>query len=76
MIYNLNGEVHWELSAELMQELVCIVNHRILNRPPIMPDRLMIELCNFRGALANELDRMADKPELADKLADNTDLIA
>jgi hypothetical protein len=58
MIYQLNNETHFDLSSELMTELVMVVNHRILNRPPLMSDRLLIELCNFRGALANELDRI------------------
>jgi hypothetical protein len=61
MIYHLNNETHWELSPDLMRELVGIVNHRILNRPPGMSDRMLIELSNCRSALACELDRLADK---------------
>lgn len=60
MIYELNGEVHWELSPELMRELIKIVD-------PITSaddawdnalDPMRIELCNFRSALECELHRM------------------
>jgi hypothetical protein len=63
MIYHLNNETHWELSPDLMLELIGIVNHRILNRPAGMSDRMLIELSNCRSALACELDRLPKQIE-------------
>lgn len=65
MIYQLNNETHWELSPELMRELVEIATARI--REPAHPG-LLIELCNFRSAMECELQRL--KPP-----ADNLDLL-
>lgn len=78
MIYELNGEVHWELSPELMRELIKIVD-------PITStddawdntlDPMRIELCNFRSALECELHRMRDnlKPVQPDNLVGGIEL--
>jgi len=63
VIYQLNNQTHWELSPELMRELVVIATARI--REPAHPG-MLIELCNFRSALECELQRLPP---------DNTDLI-
>lgn len=63
MIYQLNNETHWELSPELMRELVKMVADR-----PMGTMKLDIELANFRAALECELLRGAPP-------ADNSDLI-
>jgi hypothetical protein len=61
MIYQLNNETYWELSPELMRELVKIDR-------PMRTMKLDIELANFRAALECELLRGAPP-------ADNSDLI-
>jgi hypothetical protein len=65
VIYNLNGETHWELSPELMRELVSIIDGELLTdqecqRDMRWPDRILIELCNFRSALECELQRIEE----------------
>jgi hypothetical protein len=71
VIYNLNGEVHWELSRDLMSAMVSIVDgelqeNREAPRDTQWPDKMVAELLNFRNTLQSELDKTA---------ADNTDLI-
>jgi hypothetical protein len=61
MIYHLNNETHWELSPDLMRELVSIVNYNIERIGYTPLDKMLIELSNFRSALECELDRLADK---------------
>jgi hypothetical protein len=81
VIYELNGEVHWELSPELMRELVRIVGRRISTKPvadeqfPEL-DSMLVELSNFRSALECELYRMRDnlKPVQPDNLVGGLEL--
>ena len=59
VIYELNGEVHWELSPELMRELIYLIGFRIANTPgATIGDQMLIELSNCRSALECELHRM------------------
>jgi hypothetical protein len=71
MIYNLNGETHWELSREVMEELIDLIDDSFRSQDcTTAPDsRLGIELCNVRAALQGELLRL--KPRL-----DNEDLVS
>ena len=69
MIYNLNGDTHWELSPELMRALVAIVDGELLedrDQPADLkwPDRMVVELCNFRSAIENELARLPVNADL------------
>lgn len=64
MIYQLNNETHWELSPELMRELVKMVADR-----PIGTMKLDIELANFCSALECELHRIRDSRSAERRLA-------
>jgi hypothetical protein len=64
VIYNLNGEVHWELSRDLMREVIAIVDDRLSVTK--YDAKMIAELLNFRNTLQSELDKTA---------ADNADLI-
>lgn len=68
MIYQLNDTTHWQLSPELMRELIRMVDHW-QEADEASTDMLIIELCNFRSALECELARIPKPP------ADNSDLI-
>ena len=63
MIYNLNGDTHWELSPELMRALVRMVDREV-GFLDIHDDRHRIELCNFRSAIENELARLPVNADL------------
>lgn len=74
MIYQLNNETHWHVSSETMRALVSIVDGDLLEdkSQPLdskWPERIMIELCNFRAALECELARLP-------KIDPNADLIS
>ena len=69
MIYNLNGDTHWELSPELMRALLALVSAELLmdrDQPADLkwPDRMVVELYNFRSAIENELARLPVNADL------------
>ena len=75
MIYELNGTVHWELSPELMRDLIDIVRAHVNVTPGAkIGDARLIELSNFASALECELYRMRDNLETVQP--DNLDLMA
>jgi hypothetical protein len=55
VIYNLNGDVHWELSRDLMREVITIVDDRLGITK--YDAKMIAELLNLRNTLQSELDR-------------------
>lgn len=69
MIYQLNNETHWEISPEVMREVVRLVDARpkTADGSDQVAGRLEIGLCNLRSAFECELYRLADKKPITDK---------
>ena len=74
MIYELNGETHWEISPACMREVIEAVNAHI-DGNNYSTESMMVELSNFRSAFECELHRLADMADKRPIPADNSDLL-
>jgi hypothetical protein len=70
VIYQLNNETHWEISPEVMREVVKMLDERLSHLHPSQLSKLGIGLSNLRGAFECELMRLAKKAPETDPNAD------